>query len=128
MRAVLDGVVVTTTLRKEGVRPLVPPSGGRAPCVDVDRSLQVARAVDAGLALLPVAPTCLRRSVTLLRELTRLDLAATMHVGVRTVAGAVEAHAWVQAGDVVLNDDPDVTNTYVELAAGDVERILPLLS
>ena len=39
----------------------------------------------------------------------------------------MEAHAWVQVGDVVVNDDPDLTNTYTELAAGDLDRLLPLL-
>lgn len=126
-RAVVDGLIVAMTLRKRGVRSLLPAAAAPSPGVDTDRSAEVARAVDAGLALLPLAPTCLRRSVTLLRELNRLGLAAEMHVGVRTVAGTVEAHAWVQAGDVVVNDDPDVTKTYVELAAGDLERIVPMV-
>ena len=127
VRAVVDGLVVSTTLKRKGVRSLLHPVTTPSARLDANRSAQVSRAVDAGLALLPLAPTCLRRSVTLLRELNRLELAARMHVGVRTVAGAVEAHAWVQAGDVVVNDDPEVTRTYVELAAGDVERMLPLL-
>ncbi len=127
VRAVVDGVIVSTTLKRKGVRSLLRTVTAPSGRLDPDRSAQIARAVDAGLALLPLAPTCLRRSVTLLRELNRLQLPATMHVGVRTVAGAVEAHAWIQAGGVVVNDDPEVTNTYVELAAGDVERILPLL-
>ena len=127
-RAVVDGLFVTTTLKRRGVRSLLPAAGAASPCLDPDRSVQVSSAVDAGLGLLPFAPTCLRRSVTLLRELNRLELAATMHIGVRTVAEAIEAHAWVQAGEVVVNDDPEATKTYVELAAGDLERILPLLS
>ncbi len=127
VRAVGDGIIVARTLKKRGVRSVLPLGGAAAACVDVDRSVQVSRAVDAGLGLLPLAPTCLRRSVTLLRELDRLNLAANLHVGVRTVAGAVEAHAWVQAGDVVVNDDPGVTKAYAELAAGDLERILPML-
>lgn len=127
VRAVVDGLIVAMTLRKRGVRFLLPAAAAPSPSLDTNRSAEVSRAVDAGLALLPLAPTCLRRSVTLLRELNRLDLAANMHVGVRTVAGTVEAHAWVQAGDVVVNDDADVTKTYIELAAGDLERILPLL-
>ena len=57
---------------------------------------EVAAAVDAGLGLLPMAPTCLRRSMTLLRELARLDLAAALHVGVRHQQARIEAHAWVQ--------------------------------
>ncbi len=126
-RAAVDGLFVATSLKKRGVRSVLPAATRRARRVDVDRSVEVARAVDAGLALLPLAPTCLRRSVTLLRELSRLDLAANMHIGVRTIGGSVEAHAWVQAGDTVINDDPDVIKTYVELAAGDLERILPLL-
>ncbi len=74
-----------------------------------------------------MAPTCLRRSLTLIRELNRTGLAATLHVGVRNVGEKVEAHAWVQAGEVVLNDEPDVAAAYVELAAGELERLLPLL-
>jgi hypothetical protein len=65
--------------------------------------------------------------MTLMRELNRLQLSATVHIGVRTVAEKVEAHAWVQVGDVVVNDDSDLTNTYVELAAGELETLLPIL-
>lgn len=127
LRAAGDCVLVTITLKRRGVRPLlaVPKQTRRH---DPDCSLEVSRAVDAGIALVPVAPTCLRRSVTLLRELGRLGLAAKLHVGVRTVAGQVEAHAWVQAGDVVLNDDPELIATYVELAVGDLETIMPRLT
>ena len=127
VRAVVDGLVVATTLKWRGVRALVPTPSTGSLSFDPDRSMQVAHAVDAGLGVLPLAPTCLRRSMTLLRELSRLGLGAQMHIGVKTVADKVEAHAWVQAGDVVVNDDPQVTKSYVELAAGDLERILPLL-
>ena len=127
VRSVVDGIFVAVTLKKRGVRPLLGAAGATSPRLDAEVSIEVSQAVDAGLAMLPLAPTCLRRSVTLLRELNRLDLAADLHVGIRTVAGVVEAHAWVQAGDVVVNDDSAVTSAYLELAAGDVERILPLL-
>ncbi len=125
-RAVFDGVIVTLTLKRRGVRPLLAAVGASARH-DLHRSMLVSAAVDAGLALLPVAPTCLRRSVTLIRELDRLGLAAALHVGVRNVGEQPEAHAWVQVGDVVVNDDPEVTEAYVELAAGDLQRLLPLL-
>jgi hypothetical protein len=39
----------------------------------------------------------------------------------------VEAHAWVQVGEVVVNDDPAVTNTYSELASGELETFLSIL-
>ena len=127
IRGVIDGVVVTFTLKRRGARPLLRTTNATSARHDAERSIQVSKAVDAGFGLIPVAPTCLRRSLTLARELDRLGLPGTVHVGVRNVDGHVEAHAWVQAGDVVVNDDPDVTETYVELAGGELETLLPLL-
>lgn len=128
VRAVIDGLTVSWTLKKRGIRPLLGAVASRHARQDPDGAIKVTAAVDAGLGLIPLAPTCLRRSMTLMRELNRLELAATVHIGVRTTAAEkVEAHAWVQVGDVVVNDDPDLTRTYVELAAGDLETLLPLL-
>jgi hypothetical protein len=82
----------------------------------------VSAAVDAGLALWPMAFTCLRRSVVLLREVRRSGLSAALHVGVRRgAAGNLEAHAWVQVGDQVVNDDPVLVLTYAQLALHDVD-------
>jgi hypothetical protein len=94
---------------------------------DPERAVAVSEAVDAGLGLVPMAPTCLRRSVTLARELDRLGLAGAIHIGVRHAGGAVEAHAWVQVGTSVVNDDPTLVASYAELAAGDLERLAPSL-
>ena len=136
VRAAVDGVVVAWTLRRRGARHLIPgPVGapavaqegpGRAP-PDPDRGRAVAAAVDAGLGLVPMAKTCMRRSLTLSRELQRLGVTGVVHLGVRHRDGAVEAHAWVQVGDVVVNDEPDELATYTELAAGELERVLPSL-
>jgi hypothetical protein len=127
MRAAIDGVIVTSRLRTGKLRPLLVSSDATGCHDDPDRSILVAAAVDAGFGLIPVAPTCLRRSVTLLRELRRLHLGGSLHIGVRKDAERVDAHAWVQVGSFVVNDDPGVTETYAELAAGDLERLLPLL-
>lgn len=127
MRAVLDGAFVTWTLRRRGVRPLVTGMRADRPVVDVVRCRRVSAAVDAGLGLLPVAATCLRRSLTLARELDRLDLAGTVHVGVREADGRVEAHAWIQVGSHVVNDDPALVATYGGLAAGELERLAPVI-
>ncbi len=126
-RALVDGVVVAVTLKRRGARPLFTGKVRGTAASDPERSWEVAAAVDAALGLVPVAPTCLRRSVTLQRELHRLGLDAVVHVGVRKMEGTIEAHAWVQSGDVVVNDDPAVTSGYVELASGELERLLPLL-
>jgi len=127
LRAAVDGLVVTITLKRTGLRPLLAKRLPRATHPDAERALLVATAVDAGLGLIPVAPTCLRRSVTLVRELDRLGLDSSLHIGVRTVAGVVEAHAWVQAGDVVVNDSGSVTSSYTELGEGSRESLYRLL-
>jgi hypothetical protein len=126
-RAVRDGMLVTVTLRQRGVRPLLPPQADGETRLDLERASRVSTAVDAGLGMLPVAATCLRRSLVLMRELRRLGLFSTLHVGVRQSEGRSEAHAWVEVSGVVINDDPHLTATYAELASGDLERLLPLL-
>jgi hypothetical protein len=127
LRATADGTYVSATLLLRGLRPLV---REQRPAVrrDPTKARSVAAAVDAGLAVVPVTPTCLRRSVTLLRELERQGLEGTLHVGVRRGPEAVEAHAWVQVGDEVVNDDPQLVAGYTLLAAGDLERVLPGLA
>lgn len=126
-RGLIDGMRVAYKLRTAGVRSLVPLESRSNGDVDVERATRVSAAVDAGLALIPVTATCLRRSVTLLRELERLGLAGDLHIGVRGVPTKIEAHAWIQVGSAVVNDDPVLTATYVELAAGKLEEIMPAL-
>ena len=124
LRSAVDGVIVASSLRRHGARRLLARVRTDLPDHDLERSMAVSEAVDAGLGLIPIAPTCLRRSVTLVRELNRLGLGAAIHVGVRRVGSGVEAHAWVQVGDAVVNDDPGVTTSYATLAAGDLERLV----
>jgi hypothetical protein len=127
LRAMVDGVVVAVVLRRKGLRPLLVAPAGTEPRPDIDRATAVSQAVDAGLAVLPLRATCLRRSMTLLRELNRLGLAGTLHIGVRTVGSTVEAHAWVETADRVINDDPTTTSTYTELVSGEIDAFLPIL-
>ncbi|MGY1769909.1 lasso peptide biosynthesis B2 protein [Blastococcus sp. SYSU D00813] len=126
-RAAIDGIRVRITLTRKGLRPLVRNITGHPPG-DIAEAREVAAAVDAGLGILPVEATCLRRSVTLLRELDRRKMSGTLHIGVRRGAHGIEAHAWVQSGSKVLNDDPAVVGTYAEISAGEAERILPELA
>lgn len=126
-RAVLDGAFVTAVLKRRGLRPLLRDRSD-LPAATPDQTAPLVEVIDAGLGVLPVSPTCLRRSVTLLRELHREELGATLHIGVRRGANGIEAHAWVQAGDHVVNDDPELVNGYVQLSVGDAERYLPRLA
>ncbi len=122
LRAVVQGALVSGTLERRGLRPLLVSTGGPRPPVALAQ--EVARAVDAGLGLLPIQATCLRRSMTLLRVFDRLGWTADLHLGVRRTAGGVEAHAWIQIGGVVLNDDALVTATYLPLAVKDADRLI----
>jgi hypothetical protein len=100
LRSAIDGVKVHRTLTRSGVRPLL-----------------------RGLVL-PTRSTCLRRSVTLLREMDRLGLEGTMHIGVRRDEATMSAHAWVQVGKMVVNDDNALVARYAEISVGDVERLM----
>lgn len=122
LRAMADGLFVVWKLSRGGLRPLL--TGLPAlPDGDVREARCISEAVDAGLGALPVAATCLRRSMTLLRELRRHHMGATLHIGVRQGQNGVEAHAWVQIGDRIINDDPEIVGTYVPLSVGDAERL-----
>lgn len=126
-RAVVDGAVVVTTLERRGLRPLLR-ERSELTAAEPAAARRVAAAVDAGLGVLPVKGTCLRRSVTLLRELHRRGLGGALHIGVRPGPAGIEAHAWVQVGDDIVNDEPEVVATYSQLSAGDAERLLPRLA
>jgi hypothetical protein len=126
-RALVDGAVVFLTLERRGLRPLLRERPELPPAAPAT-ARRIADSVDAALGLLPVAPTCLRRSVTLLRELNRRGMGAALHIGVRSSAGHVEAHAWLQVGHEIINDSADVVETFARIAAGDAERLLPTFS
>lgn len=120
--ALVDGALTVLVLKRHGLAPLLrlePPRSRNEP----HRARRIAATVDAALGLLPAEPTCLRRSVTLLRELHRRRLRATLCIGVRPGPGGVEAHAWVQVGDHVINDDPEQVATYVLLSDGEAGRV-----
>ena len=125
VRAVADGCVVAVTMKRRGVRPLLSGLGNHGDVIDPLQARRVAQAVDAGLGLVPARPTCLRRSLVLLRELRRFGLDATLHIGVRNENAVVLAHAWIQVGDEVVNDDRAITDRFLSIAAGELEVLLP---
>jgi hypothetical protein len=124
---VLDGARVVLVLKRRGLAPLLrdTPAAG---LVDRAEARRIADAVDGGLGLLPARPTCLRRSVTLLRELHRCGLAGTLQIGVRSVDALVQAHAWVEVDGEVVNDDADLVSTYRPFGTGTAASMLPGLS
>ena len=55
---------------------------------------------------------CLLRSIALAWLLRRHGIASELRIGVRTQDGRLDAHAWVEAADMVINDSAEVRDTY----------------
>lgn len=127
LRATADVLVVSWVLKHRGVAALAKRRPVRPSIRDADAARAVSAAVDAAFGMIPISPTCLRRSMVLARELWRLGLEATTHVGVRRNDERIEAHAWVQVGDEVVNDDPDVTDRYTQLLEARWDALVPIL-
>jgi hypothetical protein len=88
-------------------RPLASRSG-----VDLAAARQAARAVARAAGHAPYGGTCLSQSIALVWLLRRRGLAAHLRLGARRREGALEAHAWVEHGGVVLNDTPTVAQRF----------------
>jgi len=72
----------------------------RRRAVDVERT---AHLVDATAAFYPLNPTCLKKSLILLRILDRRGVRAELRLGVRKAQEQFSAHAWVVCdGRIVL--------------------------
>lgn len=62
-------------------------------------------------------PCCLHRSLLLHQWLRGEGLPSELRIGVRTEDGQLRAHAWVELAGDVLNDRPDVGNSFTVLTA-----------
>lgn len=116
LRAIIDQRVVMHRMRRAGF----------AKCLDGLRLLKARsasvgspkgrkaerciRAFDQAKLLFAHADRCLPRSLALATRLTRLGVHAELVLGVTAVPFA--AHAWVQAGDAVLNDSAEEVRKY----------------
>ena len=64
----------------------------------------------------PLKMKCLGRSVALCWLLRLESIDATVHIGVRKDEHDLDAHAWVQCGDSIINDAEDVADRYTRIA------------
>jgi hypothetical protein len=62
--------------------------------------------------------TCLRKSLLVFWLLRRQGIAGMIRFGVRLDQGNLEAHAWVEWQDIVINDEADVRQRYAPLENG----------
>lgn len=113
MLPAVDQHLLRTSLRKTVRRLdrisalLQPVLGGRAAELS---SLQSLHRRARRLAL--YEPDCLADSLCAFMLLRARGYEPCLRLGVRSVSGHVEAHAWVEVGDEVFNDDPDIASRY----------------
>jgi hypothetical protein len=100
--------VVSLGLRTFGYRRcclwLIPKSSGNQELgpADRERAQSIQRMVAAACWVWPLRPTCLTRSLVLVRLLRRRGLPAELKIGVRKPGRRLEAHAWVECGPEVF--------------------------
>jgi hypothetical protein len=122
-RGLLLGVLaflpaVAVALRVFGLRRvcrILPGSATTEPFAraeDAGEAQAVGRLVDIAARRGVGRPTCLARSVTLWWLLRRRGIDATLRIGVRTVEGRMDAHAWVEHAGLVLNDVDEVSERF----------------
>jgi transglutaminase superfamily protein len=94
---------------KELLVRLAPPrtagaSAGLPGLPEMEVAQSVAAIQEAVSRHLPWQASCLEKSLVLWWQLGRSGVTAEMRIGARKEAGRFEAHAWVEVGNVVLND------------------------
>lgn len=105
-------------LRVVGLRRVQVALARTRPGSAVDRALDapqvdaIARLVAAAARHGPYKARCLSRSLALQWLLRRRGMETDLRVGVRKVAGRLEAHAWLERDDVPLVDLADVRERY----------------
>lgn len=63
----------------------------------------------------PLPLKCLGRSVALCWLLRARGIDAAVHIGVRKDDAALDAHAWVQIGELVINETDGVADRYTRV-------------
>ena len=94
-----------------GIQHLAP-VGGRVPDCCPEEIHTYADLFSAVARRCPLPLKCLGRSVALCWLLQLRGIDAKVHIGVRKQPGGLNAHAWVQYGDRVLNDRDNIDTEY----------------
>jgi len=108
----LAGLALHTIGVRRALRLFAGGRRGKGTC-DLQMAERVARDVErAGreYSLYPV--DCLVRSLVVVFLLRRRGIAAELRLGVRTLTGRFEAHAWVEHLGVPLGEDADVARVF----------------
>jgi Transglutaminase-like superfamily len=84
--------------------PQTPDSAQAPDAAGIETAREIARIQDAVCRHLIFHASCLEQSLVLWWLLGRRGIPAELRIGARKEAGRFEAHAWVEAGSLVLND------------------------
>lgn len=98
-------------------------AGGPAPADADARARELAWCVSVAARRGLGRPACLARSMALWWMLRRAGIDSELQIGVRKAESAqgIEAHAWIERGGAVLNDNPAVKARYVAFQTGPAE-------
>lgn len=88
----------------EWLTPGIPNGSAPVGQPEIEFARAFARWQAAAARHLPIATNCLDRSLTLWWLLRRRGIAADLRIGGRKENGLFEAHAWIELGEVVLDD------------------------
>jgi hypothetical protein len=94
------------------MRQMPPRKAAVSPALAVEVGQKVAAIQEAVSRHLPWQPSCLEKSLVLCWQLDRRGIPADLRIGARKAAGRFEAHAWVEMGNVVLNDSGETHMHY----------------
>ncbi|PYT74863.1 MAG: lasso peptide biosynthesis B2 protein [Acidobacteria bacterium] len=126
LRAAVTLALVSLSLRLRGFRStqttLQKSLSHRLPQMDHDsakkRVALTARMVNAADRHGLVHPSCLAKSLTFWWLLGRQGIASQLRIGIRKENDRLEAHAWVQRGDIALNEPEEHHHHYAAFDAG----------
>jgi hypothetical protein len=122
VRALTDLTVVYARLRARGFRRLMQslpprpdgPDATLSPVV-VRRARRYARIIGRASRWHVLPVECLPRSLVLHRWLQREGLPSDLRIGVMKDGEELKAHAWIQLGNHVINDQPGAVQPFTPL-------------
>jgi hypothetical protein len=80
--------------------------------VDVRLAQELGTLVNIAARRLPLASSCLVRSLSLEWALRRRGIACRLRIGSRIEAGTFHAHAWVECDGIPVNDRDDIASRF----------------
>lgn len=120
LRACLSLIGIEIGLRWYGYNGLLqrierPPNRSNVTGKDRERATEYARGIAKAARHHVILARCLHKSLTLHAWLRKEGLPSQLRIGVRKDGGQLQAHAWIELGDQIVNDAPEVSGTYAPL-------------